>query len=63
MQLLQIHVFFCSYRESRMLESDERISIKASDFASGSTGCSTGSVCIAIATHDQVNSILPIFKS
>ena len=41
------------YRESRMLESDDSISIRASDFASASTGCSTGSVCIAIATHDQ----------
>ena len=36
-----------------MLESDDSISIRASDFASSSTGCSTGSVCIAIATHDQ----------
>ena len=36
-----------------MLESDDSISIRASNFASAAGGCSAGGVCIAIATHDQ----------
>ena len=43
----------CIRRESRMLESDDSISIRASNFASAAGGCSAGGVCIAIATHDQ----------